>query len=311
MLTFATLSSATEPLRGGGLQGVTLDCNNSAAIGLLLLSTYSQLFERVRVSKHTSIGIKCDVKTPMDSGGAFACQGSVFRQIVIRYGTDVSPKGIVLTGPGTADTGNTSFQYFDGVDIVHNTGTGLELGDSDSIVIQNVRVTRGAGGTAVGVDLLASASASEGFARANLFFGLQAGAGGLTSRNGTGAARNNVVWGYYKENSAPDPVIEAGSSLYWTTEQGQWSIDKLRLRNNTGGIFGRNAAGSADVELLRINASDQALLAGIWKVIKSAAYTPTNVTTDRSFDADTVTLPELADVVGTMIADQQAAGILG
>lgn len=43
----------------------------------------------------------------------------------------------------------------------------------------------------------------------------------------------------------------------------------------------------------------------------SSAYTPTNVTTDRSFDADTVLITELADVVGTLIADLQARGLLG
>lgn len=42
----------------------------------------------------------------------------------------------------------------------------------------------------------------------------------------------------------------------------------------------------------------------------STAYTPTNVTTDRSFDADTVATPELADVVGTLIADLQTKGVL-
>lgn len=43
----------------------------------------------------------------------------------------------------------------------------------------------------------------------------------------------------------------------------------------------------------------------------SAAYTPTNVTTDRSYDADVTTLDELSDVVGSIIADLQAKGILG
>jgi hypothetical protein len=38
-------------------------------------------------------------------------------------------------------------------------------------------------------------------------------------------------------------------------------------------------------------------------------YTPTNVTPDRSFDADTVTITELADVVGTLIADLQRQAI--
>jgi len=43
----------------------------------------------------------------------------------------------------------------------------------------------------------------------------------------------------------------------------------------------------------------------------SPAYTPTNVSTDRAFDADTVAVAELADVVGTLIADLQTKGVLG
>jgi hypothetical protein len=43
----------------------------------------------------------------------------------------------------------------------------------------------------------------------------------------------------------------------------------------------------------------------------SSAYTPTNVTPDRAYDADTVLITELADVVGTLIADLQARGLLG
>ena len=42
----------------------------------------------------------------------------------------------------------------------------------------------------------------------------------------------------------------------------------------------------------------------------SAAYTPTNVTTDRSYDADLTTVDELADVLGTLIADLKAVNIL-
>jgi parallel beta-helix repeat protein len=39
-------------------------------------------------------------------------------------------------------------------------------------------------------------------------------------------------------------------------------------------------------------------------------YTPTNVTTDRSYDANTVVVAELADVVGTLIKDLQEKGII-
>lgn len=49
---------------------------------------------------------------------------------------------------------------------------------------------------------------------------------------------------------------------------------------------------------------------GATPVARPAAYTPTNVTTDRAFDADTVAVAELADVVGTLIADLQSLGLL-
>lgn len=45
--------------------------------------------------------------------------------------------------------------------------------------------------------------------------------------------------------------------------------------------------------------------------IPSPAYTPTNVSTDRAYNANSTTLDELADVLGTVIADLQTAGILG
>lgn len=41
-----------------------------------------------------------------------------------------------------------------------------------------------------------------------------------------------------------------------------------------------------------------------------ATYTPTNVGFDRSYDADSTTINELADVVGTLIADLQGVNIL-
>lgn len=49
----------------------------------------------------------------------------------------------------------------------------------------------------------------------------------------------------------------------------------------------------------------------IVKLYKTGTYTPTNVTTDRAFDANSTSIDELADVVGTLIADIQATGIFG
>ena len=43
----------------------------------------------------------------------------------------------------------------------------------------------------------------------------------------------------------------------------------------------------------------------------SVEWKPTNVTESRTFDADTVTTAELADIVGTLIEDMKERGMLG
>jgi len=66
-------------------------------------------------------------------------------------------------------------------------------------------------------------------------------------------------------------------------------------------------------EAIRIEASGSAPMIGFLgaaAVARPSAYTPSNVTTDRSYDANATTLDELADVVGTLIQDLQAYGLL-
>jgi hypothetical protein len=70
----------------------------------------------------------------------------------------------------------------------------------------------------------------------------------------------------------------------------------------TGVITASNLTASL---MVATNASKQLV-----SVAKSAAYTPTNVTTDRAYDADATTLAEVADVLGTLIADLKTANIL-
>ena len=43
---------------------------------------------------------------------------------------------------------------------------------------------------------------------------------------------------------------------------------------------------------------------------QGTAYTPTNVTPDHSYDANASSTDELADVLGTLIADLQAKGFI-
>ncbi len=63
--------------------------------------------------------------------------------------------------------------------------------------------------------------------------------------------------------------------------------------------------------LFRLRTDLQALNSAVDALIASTtAYTPTNVTDTRSYDADSTSTAELADVLGTLIADLQAKGII-
>ncbi len=52
------------------------------------------------------------------------------------------------------------------------------------------------------------------------------------------------------------------------------------------------------------------ITSGALEVGTPETYTPSNVSTDRSYDADATSVAELADVLGTLIADLQATGLV-
>lgn len=74
-----------------------------------------------------------------------------------------------------------------------------------------------------------------------------------------------------------------------------------------------NSWDTAARECIRLEASGTAAMLGFFgvaAVVRPSAYTPTNVTTDRSYDANATTTDELADVLGTLIADLQSLGLI-
>jgi len=58
------------------------------------------------------------------------------------------------------------------------------------------------------------------------------------------------------------------------------------------------------LEQLRLRIED------LERAASKETYTPDNVTTTRSYDADATTLAELADVVGTLITDLSNKGVI-
>jgi hypothetical protein len=59
-----------------------------------------------------------------------------------------------------------------------------------------------------------------------------------------------------------------------------------------------------------LDVTGNAKISGTLEVGTVQTYSESNVTTDRTFDADTVAVAELADIVGTLIVDLRGIGII-
>ena len=70
---------------------------------------------------------------------------------------------------------------------------------------------------------------------------------------------------------------------------------------------------SSDYECMRFDAVSEPKIGffGHSASAQPSAYTPTNVTTDRAYNANATSVDELADVLGTLIADLQSLGLVG
>jgi hypothetical protein len=175
-------------------------------------------------------------------------------------------------------------------------------------------------------------------------------AGALSWGPGTGAADTNLYRAAANELKTDDAFTAVGAvwgnsvgatgrAFRVGNDAEIWDVDdanNMNVRGVTDGTTGEISFGSGnDVNIYRwaanILGTDDSLRVageanilgalnhdgsqvgfyGVAPVARSAAYSPTNVTTDRSFNADSLTVNELADVVGTLINDLKLTGIIG
>lgn len=107
--------------------------------------------------------------------------------------------------------------------------------------------------------------------------------------------------------------------------EGETNVDMNIKAKGTGtlqlGIAGDTTLGDGSIRTVRPDTDEMINLGSssyrfnevhyvTLKPKTTQTYTPSNVTTDRSFDANSTSTAELADVLGTLIADLQAQGIL-
>lgn len=153
-------------------------------------------------------------------------------------------------------------------------------------------------GTAVGIKTSATAAVSNGLPLVTdssapwaHFFGIT-----FEELSGSGTKEGRVVVSGYVQTAALDTSASALGASVWCGASGL-TLTQPDIGTHVGRVATLANPGAVWVE-------QRPVLMG------SAAYTPTNVTPDRAFDADTVLVAELADVVGTLIADLKSIQIL-
>lgn len=155
-----------------------------------------------------------------------------------------------------------------------------------------------------------SSAIQYGFISPTVFFAVPSGGGSYKNDQPLHSTLNTLrmysahkdVQQFYNDTSATVEVIE-GPFTYMEMDE---VADVDQPDANKARIYFRDTGGTTEMRV-RFRNNNRPLL----RDVARATYTPTNVTTDRSFDANSTTVEELADVLGTLIADMQADGYLG
>jgi hypothetical protein len=160
--------------------------------------------------------------------------------------------------------------------------------------------------TASGVGSLARGSATGGYITAS---------GDGAFAQGWASASNIVASGYgsFAFGRATTAITASATNSFQFGPGVNAQADSFQVGNAGVRLLGTTTAPTQNGEF-GVNGTGKIVLRTggfTWTLVQSSAFTPTNVTTDRSFDANATTTDELADVLGTLIADLQAIGILG
>lgn len=142
----------------------------------------------------------------------------------------------------------------------------------------------------------------------------------LLTDSGTNAIVNVLTAGH---DSSGTPAVgfgtgfifEAKSSTTTSQSMGRLTYEWATATHATRKALSKwSVFDTAEREGIRIEASGTVPQIGFYghaSAAQASAYTPTNVSADRSYDANSTTVDEIADVLGTLIADLQAVGLVG
>lgn len=128
----------------------------------------------------------------------------------------------------------------------------------------------------------------------------------LINRQSSGTPTTGFGSGIVARLESSTTIDQDAGRLTW-----EWAVATHATRASRGKLSAYYTSTERECIAWEANATVPLIgFLGTAPVAKPAAYTPTNVSADRSYDANATTVDELADVLGTLIADLQAYGLL-
>ena len=294
ILQFASpVGAGNQACTGGGVLDLYFGCDNSAAIGLQVLSWRKGTFENLHFNNPTTVGL--DVGVVATLGEARDTQNCVFRNLSSRQLEVTGGAGGLIRLGGDA-TANTSLNYFEQLDCQYLNGSAYLFNNCDNNYILRARAFRAGGGTGAALLFNGSNSAADQVARANIFVHLTTNGPLPSIMRGTSsfthASANNSVLLMDQDNGYQAPTYETGATGVYTDTRGymggstggvlaiQVAIgevlsslnnartrlasstslhiangndDNMRLSNNAGDVWGFNLNGTGDLRASRIS----------------------------------------------------------
>ncbi len=277
LLVSAVSGTGLPALKCPCVKNITLDgVSGLAAIGLSVKSAHRGQFDNLYFKNFSTFAIDCGCfeKGP-ELGEAADNTKCLFSNINIRQlsGSATSGGGLRLGGSSNANTSNNDFLN---VSINHKDGTAIQCVNVDNNRYYGIVINRASGGTGLGVELCAGASADEK-ARSECFFYIAVGTGGLVARgtpSGTYPSINNKLFLYSRDNGAPAPVLESGATLFMSPDcsSGSTTYDPPSLAKGSsatttlslpGAVVGDFVIPSFSLDLMALDLSAWVSAAGV------------------------------------------------
>ena len=257
---------------GAGLSKMCLDGATLAGTGLKLRSVVWSDFEDLYVSRVTANAYDLDVSSTANIG-------VMFNKFIRTYAdladaSAASANGWKI-GPGST-TANTNRNIWVQPIVNYQNGTGFICGNMDSNEVVGAGVEPVGGGSGTSLDLLGHASSVLRTCRSNRFAGMfgVTGSGAVVAEAGSNPSLHNTLY-LDQESGAPNPTINSGASLLWSSNLGPmlggWN---LNLPKYGGGCTLSND-GTTPNTVIDIDACATADDSANVLMIQTAAYTKT------------------------------------